>query len=86
MATEQEVIEQLNTATAKLISIETQVKKIGTETDGLQEKIKALEEVISNQGNPSPALVAALDALKAQADTLAAATTVVDEKVPDAPA
>lgn len=70
MATQQDVINDLN-------AVKDQLTKIGTETTSLLTKITDLEKII-NDGPVKPELLAALDAVKAQAK-------VVDDMVPDAP-
>lgn len=98
MATEAEIIAQLNEANEQLKAANTKIEnttvilvKVGTETDALKARITALEEQIA-KGNVSPELVAAFEALKATATaqsdaitSLQSAATTVDDKVPDAP-
>ena len=68
MATQAEIAAGLTTASAALT-------KIGQETSTTLDKVRALEEQISN-GNVSPELQAAFDDLKAQVQK-------VDDMVPD---
>ena len=70
MATQAEVIIQLQAVTS-------QVAKIGTETSTLLVKIDELLAQVAN-APATPELTAAVDALKAQAQ-------VVDDLVPDVP-
>lgn len=83
MATQTEIVAQLNAVNEKLVAATAKITKIGTETDSLLTKILALEEII-NAGTVSPELQAALDAVKAQADVIESTATGVDDKVPDA--
>ena len=69
MATQKELVEQVNGLTG-------QIQKIGTETRSLITKIDELKEVINNQSEVSPELQAAVDNLQQQ-------VIVVDELVPD---
>jgi len=80
-----QVVELRNGATA----LGAQVRKIGTETDRLNEKIAALEKLI-NEGASTDALADALAALKEQVTAVGVATIdaktaadEVDAKVPD---
>lgn len=82
----------LAAANLKINETNDKVLKIGTETDGLLEKIAALEEAIENQDNASPELVAAFAEAKANATTLSESVDKIagtaqagDAKVPDAP-
>ena len=70
MATQAEVAATLRTVTA-------QIAKIGTETSATLAKVLELEEVIKNGGNASEEVLAALEALKVQAQA-------TDDLVPDA--
>ena len=63
---------------ATLATVSTQVAKIGTETQGLIDKVAALEAALASAGEVSAEVQAAVDALKAQVQ-------VVDELVADAP-
>lgn len=63
MATQKEIVEQLNATSAKL-------DKIGAETQSLLDKIKELLAIISNLPDASPELVAAAAALQIKADTV----------------
>lgn len=71
MATQAELAQQLTTIT-------DQVHKIGVETQSLLQKVADLETALGNQGNVTPELQAAFDALKAQVQS-------VDDLVPDTP-
>ena len=99
MATQAEVAQALKDQTALLVTIGDgvtaiciQVKKIGTETDTLIQKIADLEAAINAGGAASQDVTDALDALKAQVavvqkvqqDTAVEAANV-DDKVSDAP-
>ncbi len=68
MATQQD-------AAAELANVNQQLQKIGTETQGLLDKITALEQAAGN-ADVTPELQAAIDAVVAQAK-------VVDDLVPD---
>jgi len=69
MPTQDEAAQQLQDTNQKL-------QKIGTETQGLLDKITALEEAANNSDNVKPELQAAIDAVVQQAQ-------VVDDLVPD---
>lgn len=72
MATQTEIVAQLNAVNDKL-------KKIATEESSLVTKIEELQAIIDGMGDTaSPELVAAAQAVSAQAD-------VLDALVPDAP-
>jgi uncharacterized protein YoxC len=79
----QRKVEMQMTTQAELVetvaAVQEQVAKIGTETSGLIDKVAELEAIIEAEGNASPELVAAVEALKAQVQ-------VVDDLVADAPA
>jgi chromosome segregation ATPase len=66
-------------AAAQLTSINTELAKIATETQGLLDQVAALQAAASAAGNVTPELQSAIDAVAAQAK-------VVDDLVPDAPA
>lgn len=70
---------------SKLDAANVKLTKIGTETDGLQQKIKELEDALANQDNATPELVAAVEGVKASVAALEATLTVVDDKVVDPP-
>ena len=79
--------------TLQLAGFSAGLLKVGAETDGLQAIIVKLQTALDNQDNASPALVDAVAALKQQFNNQSAAIddassklTVVDDKVPDAPA
>jgi hypothetical protein len=61
-----------------LASISGQVAKIGTETAATLQKVADLEAALANAGEVSPEVQAAVDALRAQVQT-------VDDLVADAP-
>ena len=65
-------------AAEQLREVRGTIEKIGTETDKLLEKITELEQAAADADNVSPELMAAIEAVKVQAN-------VVDEKVPDLP-
>lgn len=71
MATQQEVVKQVEAVT-------TELKKIGTETRTLLTKVEELQAIIDAGPAVSPELQAAVDALTAQAK-------VVDDLVADSP-
>lgn len=97
MATQAELIAQVNTlttqlaaATESLAATNLIVVKVGTETDGLLQKIADLETAIQNQTDASPELVAAFASAQAQANALSNTAgqlsvnaAVDDSKVPD---
>ncbi len=99
MATQAEIVAQLTAvkdqlvaANGRLTTITTIATKIGTETDGLKQRITDLEDAVNNQTNASPELVAAFNAVKEQVDaqgtaidSLQAGITAVDDKVTDVP-
>lgn len=62
-----------------LIQVKEAVAKVGTETSTLVQKVADLEAAISNGGNTTPEVDAALQALKDQVQ-------VVDDLVADVPA
>jgi uncharacterized protein YoxC len=70
MATQEE-------AAAQLEAINTQLQKIGTETQSLLDKVTELQNAAAAAGEVQPALQTAIDAVSAQAK-------VVDDLVPDA--
>jgi hypothetical protein len=63
----------------ELVNVTEKVNKIGTETTALLGKVDELQAAIEQAGNVTPEVQTALDALKAQAQT-------VDDLVPDATA
>jgi uncharacterized protein YoxC len=98
MATQQDAATLLAGVTAELaavkdeqVALKATVEKVGTETDGLLDKIQLLEDAAANAGALDPALAQAIadvstaaDSVKsASADSMAAAG-IVDSKVPDA--
>lgn len=83
MATQAELIADINAVKQKLTDANTKLTKIGTETDSLQAKIKELEDAIA-QGNVPQAVVDAFEGVKEQAGVLETALQVQDDKVPDA--
>jgi predicted nucleic acid-binding Zn-ribbon protein len=89
MASEAEIIASLQDATAQLTATTEQLAKVGVETATTLQKVTDLETVIASLqasgAGVSPALVAAVDALKAQVLATQAATTAVDVLVADAP-
>lgn len=86
MPTQAEIAAGLLEVKAQLTDVATEVAKVGTETDALQAKIVELEDVIRNQpAEASAEVVAALAAVKAQAQIVADGVKVVDDKVPEAP-
>jgi|GEM_PF-5622404 len=84
MSTQTEAAELLNATVAKLDAVAVEVDKIGTETDGLQKEIQDLKDAAGSQGNITPELQAAIDAIAARGESLAAKVAAVDAKVPDA--
>ncbi len=83
MATQKEIADALVVVKADLDAALGRITKIGMETDTLLQKIKDLEGTIT--GDASPELVAAFEAVKAQATAVNAAAGSVDDKVPDSP-
>ena len=83
MATQKEIADQLATVTQQLTDVGLEVDKVATETDTLLAKIVDLQKQI-DQGNASPELQAAFDAVKAQAGVVAGKVKAADDKVPDA--
>lgn len=81
---QEEIVEQLRVAQAALDAAEAKIEKIGTETDGLNQKVTTLEEAIKNQNNATPELIAAAAALGESVGKINQALNVVDAKVPDA--
>lgn len=71
------------TATA-LGALNDTVTKIGSETQGLLDRVAELTTAVENAGNTTPEIDAALAAVIAQQTTLAAALQSVDDKVADA--
>lgn len=63
----------------KLGEVTAQVAKIGTEVSATLQKVTELEAALAAAGNTTPAVDAALAALKAQAQK-------TDDLIPDAPA
>lgn len=84
MATQADVAAQLTAQAATLAAQATQVAKIGTETDGLLQKIADLTVAVEQAGNATPEVEAALAAVNDQTLVLQSAITGVDDKVPDA--
>lgn len=62
---------------ADVKSIQTQVEKIGTETQNTLQKVTDLQAVIDSQGGTTPEIQAAFDDLKASVQK-------VDDLIPDA--
>ena len=82
MATQAEIIADMNELKDKLAAATTKLSKIGSETDSLITRIKELEEAI-NSGNVPQSVVDAFAGVKEQAGILDAALQVQDDKVPD---
>lgn len=80
MLSNAETVAAVNAATATLAAVKTAVTKIGTETVGLQDKIKALMD----DKSISPELETALGELVAMTDSIASSVKTVDDLVPDA--
>ena len=81
------IAQTINEATAKLELVTTQLVKVGTESSATLQKVSDLETVVASMGGSvSPALQAAVDALKLQAQKTQDAAQAVDALVPDAPA
>ena len=99
MDTQQEIIDALNAAKATIVIqseniavLNSGVKKIGTETDGLKESVRLLTEALGNQNAPSQelkdAVAGVVAAVASSSDSIAALATSVaegDAKVDDAP-
>lgn len=83
MSTQDEAAVLLNATVAKMDEVAIGVDKIGTETDGLQAEIQALKDAAAGQPISLP-LQAAIDAIAARGESLAAKVAAVDAKVPDA--
>jgi len=97
MATQADIVTQLNAATQNIAAISTavdaavvEINKVGVETDTSLKLIKDLQDAINNQTNATPELVAAAQALADQVGVAAASATaaqsaiqVVDDKIPD---
>lgn len=84
MSKQEQIVAQLNAANSALKVANEKITKIGTETDGLNDKVKALQEALANQSNATPELIAATDALGESVTAINEALNVVDAKVPDA--
>ena len=84
MASNAELLAQIQELTATITEIGTGVDKVGTETDTLIQKIADLEAVIRQGGQSTSEIDAALAAAKEQAGVVKSKVTSVDEKVPDA--
>jgi uncharacterized protein YoxC len=99
MATQSEIAAQLKQFASDLGAVNdglqtatTEIAKVGTETDGLNQKIKDLTDAINSGGAVSQevtdavaALQTSVDAIKTSAGAASAAVQAVDAKVPDAP-
>lgn len=83
MAKQTEVAADVVALGGKLDAATVKLTKIGTETDGLQQKIKDLEDALANQDNASPELIAAVEGVKASVVALESTLTTVDDKVID---
>ncbi len=98
MATQSEIAAQLKQFASDLGAVNdglqtatTEIAKVGTETDGLNQKIKDLTDAINSGGAVSQevtdavaALQTSVDAIKTSAGAASAAIKTVDDKVPDA--
>lgn len=82
MANTEEAVAALNEANATLVTAKTTLGKVATETDGLLQRIKDLEDAAGNTQLPE-ALVNAIAAVKLSAEGVRDAATSVDIKVPD---
>lgn len=80
-----ELIQGLQDMKSQIGLIGTAVDKIGTETQGLKDKIGVLETEV-NSADVSPALQAAFDDVKTQFAVLASKVSAVDALVDDSPA
>ncbi len=99
MATQSEIAVQLKQFATDLGAVNdglqtatTEIAKVGTETDALNQKIKDLTDAINSGGAVSQdvtdavaALQTSVDAIKTSAGAAGAAVKAVDDKVPDAP-
>jgi uncharacterized protein YoxC len=97
MQTQVEVIAQLKQVSQDLKdtnlaigSLQTEVGKVGTETEALQQTIKDLQVLVAAGGAITPELIDAVNDVAAQAGTVkagvatvAAGVQAVDDKVPD---
>ena len=78
MATQAEVVQTLKDALALQIKTAAEIDAVQAGVNELHVKIEELEEQIRNTENASDELIAAADAVKAQAQ-------LVDDKIPDLP-
>lgn len=83
MATQKEIATDVAAATARIVSLQAQITKIGGETQTLKDRIADLENSLPD--NASAELTDAVTALKEQLGVLETATQATDDKVPDAP-
>lgn len=76
MSTEADIVKTLNDVTAQLVKSQGEISGIQSAADVLKQRVTDLEAVIAAGVPPSPELVAAVAAVKAQAQ-------VVDDAIPD---
>ena len=79
MASQAQLAADLQAATAQLKKIFGEIAGVQTEVTALKEKVAALEAVIAAGIEPSEELIAAVAAVKEQAQ-------IVDDQIPDVPA
>lgn len=80
-----ELAASLAATAAALGVLNETVTKIGTETQGLLDRVGELTIAVENAGNTTPEIDAALAAVEAQKAALATALQSVDDKVADEP-
>lgn len=83
MATQEELVVQLQGIKQNLVDIGTAVEKVGSETDKNLLLIKDLQDALNNQANASQELVDAVAAVSNQSIVLKTGVQIVDDKVPD---
>jgi chromosome segregation ATPase len=76
-------LQRLTDLAGTVANIQTEVDKVGGETDALVAEVANLKAVIAAGAVTTPEVDAALAAVEARASGLAAAVQAVDDKVPD---
>jgi hypothetical protein len=84
MATNADIVVQLNQVNTNLQAANVEIAKVGAEQDTLIQKISDLQAIIAAGGAASPELVAAAQAVADQAGVVATGLDAIDAKVPDA--
>lgn len=84
MASQADLATALSGLNDSMTAIGVEVDKVGTETQTLQAQVATLTAALAG-GTTTPAVDAALAAVKATSDSLAAKVQAVDALVPDAP-